>query len=232
MRLQIPFITLFILVSMVAVSGQSSPPENDFQIWHETTFIVPAVKGKDEKGKEFDRLSLLFIGTLRLGQNRLAPVDERVGGGFDFVLNKNWNLSPTYLYIAGQPARGRREFEHRLRFDATYGHKFKKFSIKDRSRLEYRIRHSRQDSVRYRNRFTFTFPVTKDGKEIFAPFIHDEVYYDFTAKQWSRNDLSPGISKKFTDKLSADFFYVWRANRSGLPKNIHALGFNLKVKLK
>src|SRR5215207_7655349 len=193
MRLPKPFLTLlFIVVAATAIQGQSSPPETDFQIWHETQFILPVVRGKDEKGKEFDRLSLLFIANLRLGQNRLAPVDERIGGGFDLVLNKNWNVTPTYLYIAGQPARGRREFEHRLRFEGTFNQKFKNFAIKDRNRVEYRIRHSRADSVRYRNRFTFSVPWNRNGKEVITPYIAVEPYYDFTAKQWSRNDLSPG----------------------------------------
>ena len=231
MRLNLSFLILTLAFATLA-SGQSQPPETDFQVWNENTFSLPVLKSKDEKGKDFDRLSLLFITSLRFGQNRLAFVDERIGGGFDLVLNKHFNVTPTYLYIAGQPGRGRREFEHRLRFEVTYNHKFKHFSIKDRNRIEYRIRHSRSDSVRYRNRFTLTIPVKKDGKELFAPYIGTEPYYDFTAGQWSRNDLSPGISKRFTDKLSADFFYVWRHNRSGLPKDVHAVGVNLKVKVK
>ena len=227
-------IALLMLLGLLAGTtfGQSSPPETDFQIWHETTFILPVVRDKDDKGKSFDRLSLLFIGSLRLGQNRLAPVDKRVGGGFDLVLNKNFNFSPTYLYIAGQPARGSREFEHRFRFELGYSHKFKRFSIKDRNRVEYRVRHSRSDTVRYRNKFTFSVPVNKDGDELFTPFIADEVSYDFSAGEWSRNELQPGIAKKFNDKLSGEFFYLWRHNRSGLPRDIHALGFALKVKLK
>lgn len=212
--------------------AQSTVPETDFQIWNETTFTLPVLKSTDAKGKSLDRLSLLLITSLRLGQNRLAPVDERIGGGFDLAINKSFNFSPTYLYIAGQPGRGRKEFEHRLRFDLTFGHKFKHFSIKDRNRVEYRMRHSRQNSVRYRNKFTLTVPVTRDGKELFAPFISNEPYYDFTAHQWSRNDLSPGISKKFNDRLAAEFFYVWRHNRTGRPGDVHAVGVNLKIKLK
>src|SRR5687767_5193187 len=230
MRLTTLVATLLFL--SVLACAQSTVPDTDFQVWHETTFQLPVIKAKDEKQKSFDRLTLLFITSLRLGQNRLAPVDERVGGGFDLVINKHFNFSPTYLYIAGQPGRGRKEFEHRLRFEVTYNHKFKHFSIKDRNRVEYRVRHSRADSVRYRNKFTFSVPINRDGKELFTPFISDEPYYDFTAEQWSRNDFSPGIAKKFTDKLSGEFFYVWRHNRTGLPKDVHALGFNLKVKLK
>jgi hypothetical protein len=232
MRLNRTFATLLTLLSAGIVAGQSTPPGTDFQIWNETTFSLPVVKTKDETGKSFDRLSLLFITSLRLGQNRLAPVDERVGGGFDVVLNKHFNFSPTYLYIAGQPARGRKEFEHRLRFEVTYNHKFKHFTIKDRNRVEYRVRHSRSDSVRYRNRFTLSVPVTRDGKELVTPFISTEPYYDFTAERWSRNDFSPGIAKKFTDKLSGEFFYLWRHNRTGRPADVHGLGFNLKVKLR
>jgi hypothetical protein len=232
MRLNRAFVTLLFLVSAGVVVGQNTVPETDFQIWNETTFTLPVVTAKDANGKSFDRLTLLFITSLRLGQNRLAPVDERVGGGFDVTLNKHFNFSPTYLYIAAQPGRGRKEFEHRLRFEVTYNHKFKHFSIKDRNRIEYRVRHSRSDSVRYRNKFTFSVPVTRDGKELFTPFMSDEPYYDFTAEQWSRNDFSPGIAKRFTKKLSGEFFYVWRHNRTGRPGDVHALGFNLKVKLK
>jgi hypothetical protein len=232
MKLTRTFPALFFLVSAVGIFGQSTVPDTDFQVWNETQFILPVVKSEDDKGKSFDRMSLLLITSLRLGQNRLAPVDERIGGGFDLVLNKHFNFSPTYLYIAAQPGRGRKEFEHRMRFDVTYSHKFKHFSIKDRNRIEYRVRHSRSDSVRYRNRFTLSIPINRDGKELFTPFIADEPYYDFTAEQWSRNDLSPGIAKKFTDKLSGEFFYLWRRNRSGLPKDVHAVGFNLKVKVK
>lgn len=223
---------IFLCTFTVCSNAQSTVPDNDFQVWNETVFSVPVLFSKTKDDKKTERLSLLLVTSIRLGQNRLAPVDERIGGGFDLAINKNFNFSPTYLYIASQPGRGRRDFEHRLRFDFGYSKKFKHFSIKDRNRIEYRIRNSREDSVRYRNKLTFTVPIKHEGKELFAPFIADEPYYDFTAKQWSRNDLSPGISKKFSEKLAADFFYLWRHNRSGSPSNIHAVGVNLKVKLR
>ena len=220
-----------ILFITVGVSAQSTVPESDFQVWNETTLTIPVIKEKDSNGKEVERLSAILIGVLRFGQNRLAFVDERIGGGFDLRLINNFSFSPTYLYIAGQPGRGRKDFEHRIRFDLNYQKKWKHFSIKDRNRVEYRIRHGRDDSVRYRNKFTITVPVLKDDKELFAPFIADEPYYDFAAEQWSRNDLSVGIGKKFSNTTSAEIFYTWRHNRSGLPKDINAIGVNLKFKI-
>src|SRR5687767_6846677 len=170
MKLHHSFLIVILLFPSI-VAAQSTVPETDFQVWNENTFSLPVIKSKDKDGKSFDRMSLLLITSLRFGQNRFALVDERIGGGFDLVLNKHFSFSPTYMYVGAQPGRGRKEFEHRLRFDLTYSHKFKRFSIKDRNRVEYRVRHSRADSVRYRNKFTLSVPVNRDGKELFTPFI-------------------------------------------------------------
>ena len=232
MRLNSSFLALLLFISVDVVTGQSTVPETDFQIWNETTFVLPVVKAKDKDGKSFDRLSLQLITSLRLGQNRLAPVDERIGGGFDLVLSKHFNFSPSYLYIAAQPGRGRQEFEHRLRFELTYNYKFKHFSIRDRNRVEHRMVLSRGNTTRYRNRISLHVPVKRDGKELFVPFVSTEPYYNFAVRQWVRNDFAMGITKKFNDRLSADFFGGWRYNRAGLPKEVFALGANLKVKLK
>lgn len=231
MKFQLLIFAIAILLPVSSVFSQSTVPETDFQIWNETTVSIPVIQRKDNKGKEFERLAVFFFGTLRLGQNRAAPVDERIGAGFDLALNNAFTFSPSYLYRAEQPGRGLMAFEHRIRFDLTYEHKWKTFSIKNRGRIEYRIRNAHEDSVRYRNKFTFKVPVKENGKEIFAPFISDEPYYDFTAKEWSRNDLTVGVAKAF-GKFGTEFFYVWRHNRSGLPQDINAVGVNLKFKLK
>ena len=203
----------------------------DFQVWNETTLVFPVLKEKDESGKEVDKLSLLTFGTLRLGQNRLYPVEARVGAGFDLRLNKYLSFSPTYVYRRGEALRNRKEFEHRLRFDLTVGHRWKNFSIRDRSRVEYRVRHSRGDSARYRNKFTFAFPVRHKDKEIFTPFVADEWYYDFTSKEFTTNEFSAGITRKLNSNTSADFYYVRRDFRSGQPRHINGVGINLKIRI-
>lgn len=221
-----------LLAALFIFAGTAcSQVPGDFQVWNETTLVFPVLKTKDEKGKDVDRLSLVTFGTLRLGQNRLYPVDTRVGAGFDLRLNKHFSFSPTYVYRRGEALRNRKEFEHRLRFDLTVGNKWKNFSIKDRSRLEYRVRHSRSDSVRYRNKFTFAFPVRHKGKEIFSPFVADEWYYDLTAKEFSTNEISAGITRKITGNTSADFFYVRRDFNSGQIRYLNGVGVNLKIRI-
>lgn len=225
------FGTGFLAIFTIPGFPQSEASDTDFQIWHETTLSFPVLKETDSAGKESDKLSVLLLGTLRLGQNRLFPVDFRAGAGFDLKLNKYWSFSPTYLYRKGEPVRNAREYEHRLRFDLSVGNKWKTFSVKDRSRVEYRIRHNRSDSVRYRNKFTFAFPVTSNKKEIFSPFVSEEVYYDITARDFSSNEIQAGITRKLSKNVSADLFYVRRDNNSGSIRHINGIGTNLKIRI-
>lgn len=215
----------------IAVFSQTPPPESDFQFWHETQLQFPIVKSKDSSGKEVDKISLFVSGNLRFGGNYTRLVDERIGFGLDFKINKYLSLTPSYLYRGGQPFGNRKEFESRFRFAATIENKWKKFSLRDRNLVEYRLRNSRSDSVRYRNRLTVNIPVLKNKKEIFTPFVADEVFYDFHEKAWTRNEFSAGISKKFTPKFTVDFFYLNQRNRGNVLKNINVLGVNLKFKI-
>lgn len=206
-------------------------PDSDFQVWNETTLTVPLIKQKDDKGKSVDKLSLVILGTLRFGQNRMYPIDRRIGVGLDVRLNNNFTFSPSYYYRHGEDLRNIKEIEHRARFDVTYGRKWKTFAIKDRNRVEYRIRNSRRDTVRYRNKFTFSVPIVKDGKELFAPFIADEFYYDFTVKLFTRNELSVGITRKLNKAVSAEFFYLLRHNRTRVLRTVNAVGVNFKIRI-
>jgi hypothetical protein len=226
--------TFFAGLALVIVFNNisfSQAPETDFQLWNETTFVKPVLKTIDSKGKDVARLSLLFFGTLRLGQNRAVPVDKRVGTGFELRLNDSFTFTPTYLYRSANPGRNIKEYEHRIRFDITYQKKWKHVAIKNRDRVEYRVRNARADSVRFRNKFTIMVPVKRDGKEIFTPFVATEPYYDFSAKNWSSNEFSAGIARKLSKSVSAEFFYVRRDNRTGAPRHINGVGANFKIVL-
>lgn len=225
------YLFAFVFLSFGLADAASAQASSDFQVWNETQLVFPILKTRDRDGKDVDRLSVITLGTLRLGQNRLYPVDARVGAGFDLRVNRYFYFSPTYVYRRGEALRDREEYEHRLRFDFTVGNKWKNFSIRDRSRIEYRIRNSRADSVRYRNKFTFAFPVKYKKKEIFSPFVADEWYYDFTAKEFSTNEIQTGITRKLNSNTSADFFFLRRDFKSGQLRSLNAVGVNLKIRI-
>lgn len=174
---------------------------------------------------------MIFYGTLRFGRNLTHFVDERIGFGIELRANKYLTFTPSYIYRADQPFAGRKEYETRLRFDVGLEKKFKSFSIKDRNRIEQRFRNSRADSTRYRNKFQLIIPVKKDGKENFAPFVANEVYYEFQSKRLTRNEFSAGIAKKFNPHFTAEFFYLLQNNRGNILKYVNAIGVNLKFKI-
>jgi hypothetical protein len=222
------FIIFLILIFTASVFSQSSLPEKDFQLWNDTQISIPIIKSKD---KTTERVSLVFYGTLRVGRNGRAFIDERIGVGFEYRFNKYLTFTPNVIYRAGQPVTGGKEYETRLRFDVGLEKKFKRVTLKDRNRIEQRFRNSRADSTRYRNKFQILFPIKKDNKEIFAPFIATEPFYEFQSKRWTRHELSFGISKKFSSHATAEFFYLLQNNRGNTLKYVNVAGVNLKFKI-
>ncbi len=224
-------IFLLTLISATITFAQTNFPKTDTQIWNDFTITKTLITAKDNKGKQFDKVSLFFTGNLRFGNKIKSLIDERFGVGIDLKVNKYLTLSPSYLYRSNKATLIRHDYESRLRFAATLEKKWSKFSIKDRNLVEYRLRNSRSDSVRYRNKLTFVFPILKDKKELFAPFIADEVFYDFHDKHWTRNEISVGITKKINKNFATDFYYLRQDNLNGLPKSINAFGIALKFKI-
>jgi hypothetical protein len=223
----------FILISLILIFAfsalsQSILPERDSQFWIDTQITIPLKKSKDKK---IERISLIFYGSLRAGRNLQALIDERIGVGVEFRFNRFLTFTPNYIYRAAQPLPGKKEYESRLRFDVGLEKKFKHFSLKDRNRIEQRFRNSRVNSTRYRNKFQFTIPVKKDDKEIFAPFVATEPFYEFQLNRWTRNELTFGVAKKFNSNLTAEFFYLLQNNRGNLLRNVNVAGVNLKFKI-
>jgi hypothetical protein len=228
-----PVVLFAILFSPLVILSQTNTlsPKSDVQLWHETQLVFPVVERKDKKGKQYDRLSFFLTGSFRLGQNVQHFVDERIGLGFDIRPNRHITLTPSIFYRSGQPLKNRKEFETRFRFAATFEKTFEKFSLRDRNLIEYRMRNSRSDSTRYRNRLTLSIPVRNaNKKELFTPFAADEVFYDFSIKKFSRNEFSAGISKKITKQMTTDFFYLLQNNRGNVLQRVNAFGINLKIK--
>ena len=227
------FLLLFIIFYCLAAafSQTSETDDLDYQFWNETQLIFPLVKTVDDSGETTDKLSLLASGNLRFGRNASRLTDKRIGFGFDYKLNKYVSLTPSYIYIAQQSAADAKEYESRLRFAVNLEKGWKKFSVDDRNLVEYRFRNNRSDSVRYRNRLRFRFPVKKADKELFAPFAANEIFYDFRMKTFSRNEFSVGASRKLNSNVTADFFYLLQTNRSGSPKQVNVFGINFKIKI-
>lgn len=154
----------------------------------------------------------MIIGVLRTGRDFTRPVDERIGAGLNFKLNKYFSLMPTYLYVDQQPYEGKRIQEHRIVFNLTAKFKLGEFAFTDRNLVERRVRHSSADFTVYRNRLQLDHPA-QIGSLKLKPFIADEIWYSTQTSQgkdlaWCCNRISAGIIKQFGERYSADFFII------------------------
>ncbi|HMS40131.1 MAG TPA: DUF2490 domain-containing protein [Pyrinomonadaceae bacterium] len=225
------FPSLFFAFFVFSLSNfAQSVPREDVQIRSDASLTFPLIKKTDKDDKEFDRLTFTLTGNFRFFDNASRLGDKRIAASFIYCLNNNVSFIPEYFYRASQPVRGRREFENRVRFSAVFENKWKRFSISDRNMIEYRIRNSRPNSFRYRNRLRFNYPILKKQKEIITPFVSTEPFYDFSVEKFSHNELFAGFSKKFNKNLTAEFYYLLVNDRSN-PKIVNGFGMSFKFRI-
>ncbi len=201
------------------------PPREDRQFWGETQITKPLTDDKD----------LIIIGVLRFGREVHRPVDERIGGGVAFKMNKYVTLMPTYLYVDQQPFEGSRIREHRLIFNLTGKIGLGNFTFTDRNLLERRVRHGTPDFTVYRNRLQVDHPA-RIGTFQFKPFLAGEIFHSTQAgadgsQGWFRKRYSAGIMRQFSKRFNAEVFYLYQQDSISRPGNIHAVGTLFRVYL-
>jgi hypothetical protein len=226
------YFILFLLIVFCAapVFAQTADDDSDIVGWSDVTFIVP-LKKKDEKGKRVDQWTLNLGGVFRYGRNLKRPIDERGSVSINYRINQYFTAGSTYLYRRFRPTEAPRQYEHRVMFFLLAEKKWSRVTLRNRAMTTYFIRHSRPDTVAYRNRIQANFPLRKDGKEIVTPFVADEPFYDFKAKKWYRNDIFAGVSKQFTPKFGADFFYLRQGFTTGTLRRTNGFGVSFRYRL-
>src|SRR5215470_1417315 len=213
------FIVTFAIVLNLCVAATSSAQtvaadaREDLQFWNETQVIM----------QTNERIDLMLFGVLRMGRDLARHVDERGGAGVAFKTNKFLTITPTWLYIAQQPTATSKNIEHRLVFNATFKFPLGKFAFTDRNLIERRLRNGRDDFTMYRNRLQIDHPASL-GSFKFRVFVADEVWYDSLQNAWTRNRASAGIIKQFSERFTAEFFYLRQNDGRARPGDVHVIG--------
>lgn len=158
-------------------------------------------------------------------------VDERVGLGVAFILNKHVAIQPRYFFVARQPFTGGTNYEHRLILETIFRIFPGRFTLTDRPRIERRFRLSREDAWIFRNRFQVEYPVRIVGRE-FRPFVSNEVYYDTGAHAWTRHRFFIGVIKALDKRVTGEFFYLRQNDGRSRPGDLHVIGTLLRIKLR
>lgn len=227
--MRILIIFLLVAWSFSASAAQTAKLASEFQSWNDAQFILPLVRGKDEKGKSLDRLTATFTGALRVGRKSVDFLDNRVGATLDWRVNKYFSLLTAALYREDENVKNLRRYESRVGVGAIFSKKLEDFTFRDRNMFEHRFRHNRRDINVYRNRIQINRPLKRRGKELFAPFVSEEGFYDLTAEKRFRNEFYAGITRRIDKRISIDIAYV---RLDALPVNVNGLSLGLKIKLR
>jgi hypothetical protein len=194
------------------------PPREDHQFWNETQVVKHIGKRQD----------LVFIGVMRIGRDWQRPVDERLGAGWAFKLNKYLTVMPTYIHVEYQPYAGRNIHEERLVMNVTGKFTAKQFTFTDRNLIERRVRHGSPDFTVYRNRLQIDHPM-HIGEKKFKGFVADEIWHSSQSGNgsefgWFRNRLSVGVLKQLSEHFYSEIFLLYQSDGRSRPGNIPVVG--------
>ena len=209
-----------LLLSLSIHAQTRTPDQTDTQQWNDVQFSIPITKDIDFN----------FLGTVRLGRGITRPVDERIGAGATFRIDKYLVVEPNYLHIGMQPFEGRRVWENRLSLPTTFRFQLGKFRFSDRNLFERRLRHPGVDATRYRNRLRIDHPVGPDRWKL-SVGVADEVFYDWSVNDWVRNRFAIGISKVLNKNVTLDLYYLRQNDGRSVPGDLHVIGTIWRIKL-
>lgn len=212
------------------IAAQTAPDTSDIVGWSDATLIIPLTK-KEENGRKVDQWVMNLGGVLRFGRDLKRPTDERGLVTINYRINQFFTVGTGYLYRRHRLTEAQRLYEHRLMFFANAEKRWTNVVLRNRFLTTYLIKHSRPDTVVYRNRAQLNFPIRKEKKELFTPFVADEPFYDFREKKWFRNDFFAGVSKQFTPKFGADFFYLRQGFNLGGLRTTNGIGVSFRYRL-
>ena len=205
--------TLLLGVGATAFAQGRDDPFADSQIWTETQVSI----------KLRPDLRLILIGTIRLGRNDSAFINEQAGIGLSRNFGEHLTGAVYYRYISSEPTPDRQSRENRLQFELTPRTPLKwGFGMSDRNRIEWRNINGRV-SWRYRNRLQFDHPVAIGERRI-TPYVAGEIQCDTRYDTCNRNQVYAGARVPLSKHVTFDGFYMRQWDARTRPGFIQVIG--------
>lgn len=188
-------------------------PQRDSQFWPDTQLAINIRP----------QWKLILFGTVRLGRNDTAFVNEQVGVGVNRALGKHFSSGLFYRYINAEPTPGRQSREHRIGYEVTARRELGLgWLVQDRNRIEWRDINTRV-SWRYRNRLQFERPLAISEHKL-TPYVACEPMYDTRHRTWSRTQCYVGSRIPLNKHVTFDGFYMRQWDARANPGFLHVFG--------
>ncbi len=185
------------------------------------------------KHKINDKFDAFFNPELRLNDDMGNLYYYHLRGGATYHAHKNLDLALATRFIQTKDSKDKWGTDTWYIPEIIIIPKVtvKGFNLSDANKFEYRVIENATDRWVYRNLATVAYP-TKIGTFEFAPYISNEIYYDFLINKMNQNWATIGANKKITKNLTVGLYYRNEALRKGVTTKWvtnNILGSNITV---
>lgn len=193
--------------------------DGDFQVWNTET----------EEFKINKEAKMVLEEEFRWGGSAKEFYYQHYDLGFFYNLQKYLNVGAGYRHVLSK-SKGKFLVENEPYISATLLWDIAGFKFDDRSRLEYNHFDYKDDTWRYRNKFTVKLPWKFTKFEI-QPYLADEIYVLFDDSQrLNQNRFSAGLGMTITKNLKGEIYYLLQSSKgSKLWTATNVLGTKLKL---
>ncbi len=210
---------IIVLCLVVMAFNAYAYDRGDFQIWNTDAEEVKIYKG----------VKLAMEQEFRFGENASEFFYQHYEWGFLFGFSKILDLGLLYRLVLERVKHKWME-EDEPSVNATLRFDLWKFKFENRNRLEYRHFRYKDDSMRYRDKFTIKYPVKFKSITI-SPYVSDEIFISSNGTGFNENRFCPGIEFELTKYAKADIYYMLKSNRIAGDKwtDANVLGTKIKI---
>ncbi|MCX5699632.1 MAG: DUF2490 domain-containing protein [Candidatus Omnitrophica bacterium] len=219
-RLEIRKLSIIIVaLSQLLIIKLYAYDDGDFQVWN--TEVEELKINQDAK--------IALEQEFRWGGSAKEFYYQHYDAGFFYNLQKYLNVGGGYRHVLSK-SKGKFLIENEPYITATLLWDAAGFKFDDRSHLEYNHFDYKDDTWRYRNKFTVKLPWKFTKFEI-QPYLSDEIFILFDDSQrLSTNRFSAGLGMTITKNLKGEIYYMLQDTKnSGKWVDINVLGTKLKL---
>jgi len=194
--------------------------DGDFQVWNTET----------EEFKVNKNLKVALEEEFRWGGDAHEFYYQHYDLGLSYMMNKYWSFGGGYRQVY-ELSKNKFKLENEPYVTATLTLTSAGFIFDSRNRFEYRHFDYKDDSGRYRNKFTLKYPLQL-GKIGIQPFLSDEIFFGFGGtNQFNQNRLSSGLGINLTKNIKAEVYYMLVTTKSSAKvwSDSNVLGTKLKI---
>ena len=202
------------LIVVLCMAGSTSLASDEFELWLDASV----------SGKLTDQITLKVNEQFKFKDDASDFANYHTDIGITYRGNTSWKVGLN-LRQEFEKKNGEWLDENRLHTHLTYTWTWHQISFSDRNRLELRLRESRKDIVRYRNKLTATFPVTFGPG--MKPYLSEELFVDSDAGELTRSRLAAGLKTKLNHRTNMGMYYIWEANNKSSWISSHIAGLNV-----